>query len=78
MRDKIFDAIVKYKETHDGNSPSSRAIGDVVGLSQAGVMWHTKRDLRLFRLDGHLCVKGGEWSRAATLPNGVGTNLFEE
>jgi len=32
MKQQIFDFIVKFKEEHDGNSPTIRQIGDAVGL----------------------------------------------
>ena len=63
MRDKIFKFVIEYKESHDGNTPSSRMIGAAVGLSQAGVIYHLNLDDRFHMIDSERCVRGGQWMK---------------
>ncbi len=66
-RERIFDFLVVYKQTHDGNSPSLREIADACHIVLSGAHYHLSRlelDNRV-RLSGPRCrtieVVGGTW-----------------
>ena len=68
-RERIFDFLVVYKQTHDGNSPSLREIADACHIVLSGAHYHLSRlelDNRV-RLSGPRCrtieVIGGPGSR---------------
>lgn len=46
-RDQIFDFIVQYKQTHDGNSPTTREIADACYLSSLTTVRHHLMNLEL-------------------------------
>jgi hypothetical protein len=68
--DSVYQYIVTYKLSHDGNSPSFREIGDACGISSTSMV---KRTIANLVADGKLkfngapfqsrCIEvvGGEW-----------------
>lgn len=69
-RQEIFDWIVAYKRSHDGNSPTVQEIMDGCGVSSKSVVYYILLDLRklgLIELPGYnkdrqIRVVGGRWS----------------
>ncbi len=43
VRDQIFDFVVRYKEAHNGNSPSLREIAEACSIVISGVHYHLAR-----------------------------------
>ncbi|MHC4088707.1 MAG: LexA family protein [Planctomycetota bacterium] len=72
MTDKtrnIFEFIVRYKQAHDGNSPSVREIQDACGISTPSLVHYHLGELEtvgwieLTRFQSRsIQVEGGRWS----------------
>ena len=67
--DKIFAAIIKFKTENDGNSPSLKQLGEMVGLASKSTVHYHLRNLeqqgKIKLLDGKaksIIVKGGKWT----------------
>lgn len=72
-RRRLFDYIVAYKESHDGNSPSSRQMADEANICSTSVVHFHLRALesqgkiRVIRgCSRQIVVVGGSWSYHAT------------
>jgi hypothetical protein len=74
LRQQVFDFIVQYKRTHDGNAPSVQDIADGCLLSKSGVKYHLLKleNARRIRLKGYrgIEVVGGEWTFDASAQPG--------
>jgi SOS-response transcriptional repressor LexA len=53
-RDRIFDFLVRYKQAHDGNSPSLREIADACHIVLSGAHYHLTR----LEMDGRIHIEG--------------------
>lgn len=42
-RDLVFDFVVRYKQDHDGNSPSTREIAEACCITLSAVRYHLTR-----------------------------------
>lgn len=65
---RVFSFIVKYKKSHDGNSPTIREIGSACGVSSTSVVNYYLNKLEedgLIRRDNfqsrNIDVVGGSW-----------------
>lgn len=72
-RRRLFDYIVAYKESHDGNSPSSREMADGANICSTSVVHFHLRTLesqgKITRPRGSsrgIVVVGGSWRYHAT------------
>ena len=62
----LFMFILKYKESHDGNSPTYREMAKGIGVKSTNTVWvyiqdMIKADVLEVR-DKKLCVVEGKWS----------------
>lgn len=65
VRDQIYDFLVHYKETHNGNSPSLREIAEACNIVISGVHYHLTR----LEIDNRI-QRRGKYSRTIEI---VGT-----
>lgn len=68
---KVFQAIIEYKSSRDGNSPTVRELVDITGISSTSVVEYHLRKLaeqgRISRNPSdarNITVIGGQWSYA--------------
>jgi SOS-response transcriptional repressor LexA len=68
-RTRIFDFIVAYKQSHDGNSPVSRQIAEACNICSTSVVHYHLRELektgkiRIVRGSSRqILVRGGHWT----------------
>lgn len=66
--DKVFDIIVAYKRTHNGNSPSIREIGEAMGIGSTSLIFtyltHLREEGRIEYdpvISRSITVVGSEW-----------------
>ena len=63
---EIYAFIIRYKMSHDGNSPSIREIGEAVGIGSTSLILHYLQNLEkcsAITMDGQraISVVGGSW-----------------
>jgi len=63
--EEILGAIMDYKMSHDGNSPTYAELGKLVGLRSKGSIFKRVENLieagKLIVVDRKICVPGGVW-----------------
>lgn len=67
---RIFDFIVTFKRTHDGNSPTVDEIGQGVGLASKNTVW-----VHLRNLEHKGMIERGRGSRMISVIGGAWTLL---
>lgn len=61
---QTYDFVIKYKEEHDGNSPTYPEIAEAVGYSVMGAKGAVERLVKeglMSVKDRKRCIEGGEW-----------------
>ena len=65
--EKVWRFLLKFKEEHDGNHPTVRAIATAVGLKSPSSALHQLRKLQgfgyIYKRDNCWCVRGATWNR---------------
>lgn len=69
----VYDFIIKFKQTHDGLSPSVVEIRDACQISSTSVVWHCLNSLALLGMIE--CNYGGK-NRMISVPGGRWTPPF--
>lgn len=60
----LFEFIIQYKETHDGNSPTYREMRDGIGVSIGTIHRYIHRMIGvglISMVDGKMCLREGTW-----------------
>ena len=62
----LFEFIISYKESHDGNSPTYREMVDGIGVHSTNTIFQYIRKMEKYGLikmvDGKMCLTEGKWS----------------
>ena len=62
----LFQFIIEYKESHDGNSPTYREMVKGIDVSSTNTIFKYIRAMEksglLKVVDGKLCLRGGSWN----------------
>jgi SOS-response transcriptional repressor LexA len=62
----LFEFIISYKESHDGNSPTYREMVDGIGVSSTNTIFQYIRKMEKHGLikmvDGKMCLAEGSWN----------------
>lgn len=71
----MYKFIVRFKQMHDGNSPTVRQIGLAVGIRSASVVHYHLGKMEemglIKRIDGAIQVIGAQWTAPANQPSQV-------
>lgn len=62
----LFEFIISYKESHDGNTPTYREMCQGIGVSSTNTIFQYIKKMEkeglILVVDGKLCLPGGKWN----------------